>query len=150
MPAYTIPEKIAQAVQAALLAATQIAGIADRVYRAREDAIQRDEGDTINLMSDSEQLQPVSDDVDDAEFILSVQIYVTGDVWETKADAYALLVHQRILAYDYAGAGGVKLARVRRTDGDWGGDEGDQTPGKRTLKYGFRYMAFAADMTRQP
>jgi hypothetical protein len=149
MPETTIPEKIAQAVQAALLAGPQMTGIADRVFRAREDAINRDEGDTLNLKSDSEQLQPIGDDVDDAEFILSVQIYVSGDVWETKADAYALLAHRRILGCDYAAAG-VKLARVRRTDGDWGGDEGDATPGRRTLKYGFRYTAFAADMTKQP
>lgn len=145
----TIPEKIAQAVQAALLAEPQITGIEGRIERAREDSIQRSEGDTVNLMSDSEQLQPVADDVDDCEYILSVQIYVAGDVWETKADAYALLVHRRILGCDYAAAG-AKLARVRRTDGDWGGDQGDATPGKRTLKYGFRYMAFSADMTKQP
>jgi hypothetical protein len=147
--AYSIPEQIAQAVQAALLAVPQISGIAGRVERAREDAINRDEGDTINLASDSEQLQPVSDDVDDAEFILAVQIYVTGNVWETKADAHAVAAHQRILGKDYAAAG-LKLARVRRIEGDWSGDDADATPGKRTLKYGFRYLANAADLTTQP
>lgn len=145
----TIPERIARAVQAALLAVPQIAGIEARVERAREDAIQRDEGDLLNLRSDSEQLQPLADDVDDCEFILAVQIYVSGTDWESRADAYAIQVHRLVLGAGYSAAN-VKLARVRRVDGDWGGDEGDATPGKRTLKYGFRYTAYAADLTTQP
>jgi hypothetical protein len=74
---------------------------------------------------------------------------VRGDVWETIADAIALQVHARVMKRDYNWLDHIALARVRLVDGDWTAQEGDQTPGKRTMKYAFRYLAMADDITTQ-
>lgn len=146
--AASIAERIAAVVQGTL-ASPAITGIGTNVFRAREDALTREDGDMLNVVCDAEALRVHSDDLDDCELTLDVQIHVNGDVWETKADAYAVQAHARIMACDYLGAG-IRLARVRRSDGDWSAEAGDQTPGKRTLKYAFRYFTFAADITKQP
>lgn len=148
--AASIEERIAVAVQSALLTVAQIPEIGERVFRAREDAFSRDEGETINISSDDQTLKIFSTEIDDKELTLNVSIYVRGDVWETLADIIAVQVHPRIMRRDYKGADGIVLTRVRLVDGDWTGQEGDQTPGKRTMKYAFRYLAMADDITTQP
>lgn len=146
--AASIFERLAEEVKVALLAAA-IPGIVARVYRAREDAIAIEEGDTINVATDSNNQKVFSGDVDDNELLVDAVLYVRGDVWETKADAYAVIVHQIVMTRNYAGAG-LKIARVRLTDQSWSAQEGDQTPGKRTLKFAFRFLTLAADITAQP
>ena len=146
----SIEERIAEAVKAALLAPTQMPEVLDRVFRAREDAFSREEEASINITSDAQALKIFSTEIDDKELTLNVEIYVRGDVWETLADAIAVQVHSRVMHRDYLGVDGVALARVRLLDGDWAAQEGDQTPGKRTLKYAFRYLAMADDITKQP
>lgn len=146
MPA-SIFERIAEEVKLALL--NNVAGIDARVQRAREDAISIEDGDTINVVTDSNTQKVFSGGVDDNELLIDVRIHVRGDVWETKADVYAVLVHPLVMKRDY-GAAGLKLARVRLTDQDWDGDDGDSTPGKRTLKYAFRFLTLADDITAQP
>lgn len=148
--AASIEERIAEAVKAALLAATQIPEIADRVFRAREDAFSREEESAINVTSDSQAIKIFSTEIDDKELTLNVEIYVRGDVWETLADTIAVQAHPRVMQRDYKALDGIVLARVRLIDGDWTSQEGDQTPGKRTMKYAFRYLAMAADITQQP
>ena len=146
----SIEERIAEAVKTALLAAPQITEVAERVDRAREDSRHREEGDSINISSDALAVKGLSSGVDDKELTLSVEIYVRGDVWETRADAIAVQLHGRIMRRNYQGVDGIVLAQVRLVDGDWTGQEGDQTPGKRTMKYAFRYLAMADDITTQP
>lgn len=145
--AASIFERIAAEVRLALLNA--VAGVDARVFRAREDAITIDEGDTINIATDSNSQKVLSSAVDDNELLLGVSIYVRGDVWETKADVYAAAVAPLVMRRDYAAAG-LKIARVRLTDQDWNGQEGDSTPGKRTLKFAFRFLTLADDMAAQP
>jgi len=150
--AYTTAEQFAEQVKLALQSATPapFPGIAAaNVFRARQDAFQREEGDAINVRCDDEVLQPFSDDIDDAEVTIAVEVYVYGDVWETRADSYVPDIVKRIRAWNYAGAG-LSLARVRRVAGDWQADQGDATPGKRTLKFAFRHFIFADDPTKQP
>lgn len=144
----TIFERIPEEVKTALLAAA-IAGIGTRVYRARQDAIALDEGDTLNVETDANNQKTFSEALDDNELLIDVEIYVRGDVWETKADAYALAVHPIVMGRNY-GAAGLRIARVRLTDQAWTAQEGDGTPGKRTLKYAFRFFTLAADISAQP
>lgn len=145
--AASIFERLAEEVKLALL--NHVAGVDARVYRAREDAISIEEGDTINIATDSNAQKVFAAEVDDNEFLLDASIYVRGDVWETKADAYAVTVHQLVLARDYRAAG-LKIACVRLTDQNWTAQEGDQTPGKRSLKFAFRFLTLAGDITAQP
>lgn len=145
--AASIFERIAEEVRAALL--NNVAGVDARVFRAREDAISIDDGDTINIATDSNGQKVFSDAVDDNELLLDVCIYVRGDVWETKADLYAVVVHPLVMQRNY-GAAGLRIARVRLTDQDWTGQDGDSTPGKRTLKFAFRFLSLAGDITAQP
>jgi hypothetical protein len=146
----SIEERIAEAVKAALLATPQIAEVADRVDRAREDSRHREEGESINIISDAMAVRSLSDEVDDKELTLNVEIYVRGDVWETRADAIAIQAHTRVMRRNYKSTDSIALARLRLVDGDWTGQEGDQTPGKRIMKYAFRYLAMADDITLQP
>lgn len=148
--AASIEERIAEAVKTALLAATQMPEVLGRVFRAREDALSREEGETINITSDALAVKSLSTDVDDKELTLNVEIYVRGDVWETLADAIAVQAHARVMGRGYWAVDAIKLAQVRLVDGDWTSQEGDQTPGKRIMKYAFRYLAMAADITKQP
>lgn len=143
----SIFERIPEEIRVALL--NNVSGIADRVFRAREDSIGIEEGDTINIVTDSNGQKVFSDAVDGNELLIDVCIYVRGDVWETKADAYAVLVHPLVMQRNY-GAAGLRIARVRLTDQSWAGQEGDNTPGKRTLKFAFRFLTLAGDITAQP
>lgn len=146
--ASSIEERIAEEVKAALL--DQVLGVDSRVFRARKDAFSPDEGgDSINIDTAEMASRPFSDAVDDNELTIDVSIYVRGDVWETRADAYAILVHPLLRQRDYLAAG-LRISRVRRVDQDWAGDEGDATPGKRTVKYAFRFLTLADDITAQP
>lgn len=154
-PEYSIAERVAQAVQDALQPHLPgdpgITGIEARVERARADTITREDGDTINIESENEQLRPFDDGLDDCELTLAVQIYVTAAaVWESTADAIAIQAHRRIRAYDYLVTASLKVAKVRRVEGDWDADQGDKMPGRRTLKYAFRFFTFADDITKQP
>jgi hypothetical protein len=146
----SIVERIAEAVKAALLAAPQIAEVVDRVDRAREDSRHREEGESINISSEALAVKSLSTSTDDKELTLNVEIYVRGDVWETRADAIAVQAHTRIMRRNYKATDSVALAQLRLVDGDWTGQDGDQTPGKRTMKYAFRYLAMAEDITTQP
>jgi hypothetical protein len=148
--AASIEERIAEAVKTTLLAQSQIPEIADRVFRAREDAFSRDEEAAINISSDAQTIKIFSAEIDDKELTLNIKIHVRGDVWETFADIVAVQVHPRVMKRDYKTLDGIDLARVRLVDGDWSGQEGDQTPGERTMKYAFRYLAMADDITTQP
>jgi len=148
--AASIEERIAEAVKTTLLAATQMPEVLDRVFRAREDAFSREEEAAINVTSDSQAIKIFSTEIDDKELTLNVEIYVRGDVWETLADTIAAQAHPRVMSRDYKGLDGIAIAKVRLIDGDWTSQEGDQTPGKRTMKYAFRYLAMADDITQQP
>lgn len=143
----SIFERIAEEVKLALR--NQVPGIDERVFRGREDAIGDDEGDTVNVWTDDNTQRTFSDAIDDNELSIGVSIYVRGDVWESKADAYAVQIHPLVMKRDYAAAG-LKLARVRLTDQAWLAEDGDNTPGKRTMKFAFRFLTYAADITAQP
>ncbi|HZF19504.1 MAG TPA: hypothetical protein VE008_07335 [Burkholderiales bacterium] len=149
----TIFERIAEEVKTALLQA-DIPGIEERVERAREDAVTFDDGDSLNVMMDSNSQKVFSESIDDNELLVDVCISVraTGDsanVWETKADEYARQIHPVVMRRNYFAAG-LKIARVRLTDQDWQAEAGDNTPGKRTLKYSVRFLTLADDITQQP
>jgi len=143
----SIFERVAEEVKVALL--NHVAGVDDRVFRAREDAIGIDEGDTLNVFTDGNQQRTFSDTVDDNELTIAVAIYVRGDVWETKVDVYAVLLHPLVMRHSYSAAG-LKIARVRLTDQDWVAEGGDATPGKRVMRYAFRFLTLADDITAQP
>ena len=136
--AASIEERIAEAVKTALLAAPQIAEVAARVDRAREDARHREEGESINVTSEALAVKSLSTAIDDKELTLNVEIYVRGDVWETLADVIAVQAHTRIMRRNYKSADNIDLAQLRLVDGDWTSQDGDQTPGKRTMKYAFQ------------
>lgn len=148
--ATSIEERIAEAMKTALLATPTMPEIGDRVFRAREDAFNREEEAAINITTDGFSVKSLSAMVDDKELTLNVQIYVRGDVWETLADAIAIQAHQRVMHRDYLGIDGIGIAQVRLVDADWISEEGDQTPGKRTMKYSYRYLSLAGDITIQP
>lgn len=148
MAGESIFERVAECVKLSLLA-VPITGIADRVFRAREDAVTAEEGDTLNVVTEDNSQRSFSDEVDDNELTIAVSIYVRGDVWETKADVYARQVHALVMGYGYAGAG-LKLAPPRLTDQDWTGEGGDRTPGKRTMKFAFRFLTLRTDISAQP
>jgi len=144
----SIEERIAEEVKAALL--DQVLGVDGRVFRARKDAFSPDEGgDSINIDTAEMTSRAISEAVDDNELTLDVCLYVRGDVWESKADVYAVLVHPLLRQRNYLAAG-LRIARVRRVEQDWAADEGDATPGKRTVKYAFRFLTLADDITAQP
>jgi hypothetical protein len=140
-------ERIAEEVRITL--AGNVSGIGTRVFRAREDAISFDEGDTLNISTDSNAQKVMSDAVDDNELLIDVTIYVRGDVWETKADHYAIIICPLVMRRDYMSAG-LNIARVRLTDQDWNADPADATPGKRTLKFAYRFLTLADDISAQP
>lgn len=148
--AASIEERIAAAVKTALLAAPQMTEIAGRVERARSDSISADEGETINVSSDALAVKSLSNEVDDKELTLNLELYVRGVTWETLADAIAVQAHARVMGHNYYTAEGIKLAQVRLVDADWVADQGDQTPGKRTMKYAFRFLSMVEDITKQP
>jgi hypothetical protein len=145
----SIPERIAAAVQAALLAEPVMNEVVDRVERAREDAFSREEiaDGAINIRSGDERTRRHSDEADDNELDIDIEINVrAGDVWETAADAIAVQVHARVKSYDY----GLKIALISKAGRSPKGEAGDYTPGQLTLTYTFRYLTLAADITAQP
>ena len=149
MPA-SIAERIAEAVRTALLTEPRISEVGDRVDRAREDTYAREEITTgaINIRSGDEQSRRMSEDVDDNELDVTIEINVrVAGVWETAADAIAAQVHSRVRGYAYPG---LKLWRPVKTGRSPSGEEGDYTPGQLTLTYTFRYLTLADDITAQP
>ncbi|HXC40816.1 MAG TPA: hypothetical protein VN667_17910 [Burkholderiales bacterium] len=143
----SVYERIAEAVKTALTG--QVSGIS-LVERDREDLVARDEGDSINITTDAANTKPFGEAVDDNELTIDVHINVRGDPFETRADAYAKQVHGLVTGRNYAGDG-LKLARMPRlVQQDWTGEAGDETPGTRTMKYAFRFLTLAADISAQP
>jgi len=145
----SIIERIAEEVKQALLAG-EIPGIAEQVERAREDASTFDEGDYLNVRTEDKTQRTFSDQVDDNELILAVDVHVRGDVWETKADIYAVQVHPLVYGRNYSAAGLVLARAPRLTDENWKAEAGDSTPGCRTMLFAFRFLTLAADITKQP
>jgi hypothetical protein len=146
----SIPERIAAAVQDALLAEPVMIEVAARVERAREDAFSREEivDGAINIRSGDERTRRHSDDVDDNELDIDIEINVrAGDVWETAADAIAVQVHARVKTWAYTG---IAIAVISKAGRSPKGEGGDYTPGQLTLTYTFRYLTLADDVTAQP
>ena len=79
-----------------------------------------------------------------------VDIHVRGDVWETKADVYAVQIHPFVHTRNYTAAGLILARSPRLTDQAWNAEAGDNTPGRRTMQYAFRFLTLAADITKQP
>ena len=149
MAGESIIERIAEEVKSALIAG-EIPGIAEQVERAREDASTFDEGDYINVRIEDNAQRTFSEAVDDNELMLALDIHVRGDVWESKADAYAVQVHPLVHLRNYS-AVGLALARAPRlTDQAWSADPGESTPGRRTMNFAFRFLTLAGDITKQP
>jgi len=145
----SIIERIAEEVKEALLAG-EIPGIAEQVERAREDASTFDEGDYLNVRKEDNTQRTFSDQVDDNELVLAVDIHVRGDVWESKADAYGVQVHPLVYGRNYAAAGLILARPPRLTDQNWKAESGDSTPGCQTMLFAFRFLTLASDITKQP
>jgi hypothetical protein len=145
----SVIENIAEQVKLGLVAGA-IPGVVDHISRAREDAISYDEGDWLNVRIEDNAQRTFSEAIDDNELTVAIDIHVRGDVWETKADAYAVQVHPIVIGRNYAGAGIVIARAPRLTDQSWNAEPGDNTPGRRTMQYAFRFLSLAADITKQP
>lgn len=153
----TIHERIAAAVSLALYDPDQagdpgyetIAGIGERVFRGREDGLTADECDAINITTGDNQTQPFGDALDNNRLEINVAIHVRGHRdWETQTDGYVRPIQQRILAYDWHGAG-IQLASIRMGDQNWSADAGAGSPAKRSLTFIFTFLTHADDLTRQ-
>ena len=144
----SIPERIAQAVQDALLAQPPMLEVLARVERAREDAFSREEiaDGAINIRSGDERTRRYSDEVDDNELDIEIEINVRGPVWETAADAIAVQVHARVRKHAYP----VQIALISKTGRSTKSEAGDYTPGQLTLTYTYRYLTRGDDLTLQP
>lgn len=148
--AASIIERLAEEVKAALLSGDGIPGIGEQVERAREDASTFDEGDYLNVRTEDNTQRTFSDLLDDNELVLAVDVHVRGDVWESKADAYAVQVHPLVYGRNYSAAGLILARPPRLTDQSWKAEAGDSTPGCRTMLFAFRFFTLAADITKQP
>jgi hypothetical protein len=145
--AASISERFRAAVQACLLAAPQIDGVADRVDRAREDARSADEVSGINIAAADEPSKRQATTVNDKELHVDIQIFVraTGaEVWETVADAIDVAVAARLAAYT---SWPIDRPIISETGREWTADEGDDTRGKLTLSYAIRFLNQAGDIT---
>lgn len=148
----SVVERIAAAVYQALLAEPRIVEVLGRVERAREEPFSREEvGDgAINIKSRDERMKVFSEEIDECELDVDVEINVrTADVWETAADNIARQVHTRVIGFNYTAAG-LRIARTRKVARSPSSDDGDYTPGQLTLTYTFRYFTLANDITEQP
>lgn len=145
----SIPERIAQAVQAALLADPPMLEVLDRVERAREDSFSREaiEAGAINILSGEERTRLHSQEIDDNELDIDIEINVRGTVWESAADVIAIQVHRRVKTHAYPG---LALAQILKTGRSPKSQSGDYTPGQLTLTYTYRYLTRGDDITLQP
>jgi len=143
-------EQLREHVKTALLAAPQIPEVLGRVERGREDSYSEREAGSINIRAEDEQSRVFSEEIDDNEMMVEIEIYVTaeqGVVWETLADVILVAMHARIMAY--AGWAAI-LARVRKVSVRWAGDPGNRTPGLLTVRYAFRFLSRATAVDAGP
>lgn len=148
----SISEQIREHFKLALLAATQIPEVENRVFRAREDAISEEETATglINIKAGDEASQKFGSLVDQKELIVDLDIHVRtvqGEVWETKADIIGVKVHAKLLAYSSWPS---QIAQFRHAGVDRGGDRGNRTPGKETHRYAVRFLNSAKALDQGP
>lgn len=151
-----MPLMLAEQVLAAFETAlkNQVPGVDGRVERDREDAVGEEEyaeaEAAVVVHPESEASRMLAESVDDNEVNVNVEIFVRAKQgagpWTTRANAFAVLVHARLMAYAWPGF----VARVRKTGTNWGADEAGRTPGKLTLSYAVRYLSSARAIDASP
>lgn len=144
----SLAEQIAAAVHTALLGA--IPAVGTRVYRAREDAISREECPAIVVitLSETADIAEMDATVDECSLTLGVDVHVAaGEAapWETAADTICVLAHGLVRAATYPGTSGPPQ-RIART---WTAESGDASPGICRLVYRFDYWTAAADLSAE-
>jgi len=142
----SLAEQIAEVVRVALH--NTIPAVGTRVYRARQDAIDRTECPAIVIESGNENTDNAEADgeVEANVLSLSVAIHVapgTGAVWETAADELVVAAHALIRAATYPGMSGPPLRQGRT----WEAASGDGSPGICVLTYRFDYWNNATDLS---
>lgn len=135
----SLAEQICAAVASALTAT--IPAVGTRVYRAREDAISRDECPCIVVHSLAEftEQADLAAETEQNTLSLAVHCHVAGGeaaAWETTADAIAVAAHALVRAATYPGNTGPPVRTGRR----WEAASGDASPGAVVLSYDFTYF----------
>jgi hypothetical protein len=158
--ALDLAEQILGAFSAAITAAN-ITGIGTRIARDREDAFGEDEiplaEAAVNIKPQDESSRPLGMTSDDNQLNVDLEITVRaaqGEAWTTKANAFAVLVHAALFAYQswpgFIPVAGDGRPRISRTGRDWGGDKANRTPGKLTVSYAVRYLSSARALDAAP
>lgn len=135
----SIAEQIAEAVRTALY--NNIVAVGTRVWRAREDAVDRSECPAIVVRLESERTEQadLAAETEQNALALTVAIHVADgetDPYETAADAIAVSAHALIRAATYPGDTGPPQRIGRR----WQGVSGDASPGLCEIDYEFVYF----------
>lgn len=138
----SIAEQITDAIFDALYNAVPAVGT--RVYRARQDAIPREECPAIVVEMGAEEstVATLAGDVSRCDVTVNVSVHVAdGDPWETEADTVATAAHALIAAATLPGTA-TSITDVLITSE---AQSGDATPGIRTHSYTVSfYRSFAS------
>lgn len=138
----SIREQILARVLAAL---TNTTGAGPNVFRSRSESFTRDIAPSIQIKPDREDDAVFSGgNVDQHELIVSVEIYIRGDPWDSLADPVAVATH-RILMADAALQ--ALITRIRKIASKWDDAEADQTAGVLTMQYRINYLTKASDVS---
>lgn len=106
------------------------------VYRSRVDAFARSEEPSVVVRPGDEATRAFSDQSDNSDFAVLVEVVVRGDVWDSLADpiivaAHALLLNDAALA--------ALCSKLRRTEAKWEAHDADLTAGVLTQTYHLQY-----------
>jgi hypothetical protein len=117
------------------------------VFRSREVSITRAVTPAIVIMPEAEQDNILGTEVDEHRFDLNIEIFTRGDPWDNLADPVAVQAHQ-ILMTDAPLA--ALIARIRKQQSTWLGEEADRTAGVLSMRYQIHYLTKASDIGAAP
>lgn len=141
-----LSEQIVAAVRTALY--NTIPAVGTRVYRARADAVVRDEcpAIVIDTVGESSEVADLAGSAVRVELQFAVTVHVAdGDPWETAADEICVLAHAAMM--------GATLPTGATISGAFDSESsasGDQTPGSRAMTYTAVYFRQAAALDAVP
>lgn len=122
-------EQIVSAIVAALAGTT---GVGTRIFRSREDALERDEAPALVIRPESDEPQTDIVGITEKKLTVTVGIYTRGAIPDQLADATADSVHSKIMASPTLGGLAIDIEEGAAS---WDFDEADLTAGWLTMRY---------------
>ncbi|MFZ6686586.1 hypothetical protein ACO0K0_02425 [Undibacterium sp. SXout11W] len=135
MMAVPVTEQILAAIKAVLCT---IPGMAQSVFRSREEALQREELPAFVVMPDEEDTERFGGNTDRNTFRFELRIFVRGSVWDSVAAPLDQLADRAIMLSPELVA---LTDSLRRTGSRYNGANADETAGEQVIRYQATYLS---------